>query len=44
MTEIWRQYGFGSILKGYLKLVNPDVFEELLKDVYIRYLLHLWAI
>ncbi|SNT40405.1 hypothetical protein SAMN05444672_12010 [Bacillus sp. OK838] len=36
ITEIWRQYGFGSILKGYLKLVNPDVFEELLKDVYIR--------
>ncbi|MGY3314719.1 hypothetical protein ACV242_003215 [Peribacillus simplex] len=36
ITEIWRQYGFGSILKGYLKLVNPDVFEELLKDEYIR--------
>ncbi len=36
MLEVWKQYGFGSILGGYLKIVNPDEFQPLLKDVYVR--------
>lgn len=36
ILEVWKQYGFGSILDGYLKIVNPDEFQPLLKDVYIR--------
>ncbi|MEJ8553230.1 T6SS immunity protein Tdi1 domain-containing protein [Tepidibacter sp. Z1-5] len=37
MLQVWKQYGFGSILNGYLKIVNPDEFQSLLKDVYVRY-------
>lgn len=36
LLEVWKQYGFGSILNGYLKIVNPDEFQSLLKDVYFR--------
>jgi hypothetical protein len=36
LIEVWKQYGFGSILKGYLKLINPDSFAELLEEVYTR--------
>lgn len=36
MLEVWKQYGFGSVLGGYLKIVNPDKFQALLKDVYVR--------
>lgn len=36
MLEVWKQYGFGSVLGGYLKIVNPDEFQPLLKDVYVR--------
>ncbi|WP_276352563.1 T6SS immunity protein Tdi1 domain-containing protein [Cohnella caldifontis] len=37
MLEIWNQYGFGSFLGGYLKTVNPDLFQPILKDVYVRH-------
>jgi hypothetical protein len=37
IVDIWKQYGFGSVLQGYLKIVNPDKFQDLLEDVYIRY-------
>ncbi|WBW97140.1 T6SS immunity protein Tdi1 domain-containing protein [Oceanirhabdus sp. W0125-5] len=36
LLEIWKTYGFGSILNGYLKIVNPDDFDETLKAVYVR--------
>ncbi|WP_025677046.1 T6SS immunity protein Tdi1 domain-containing protein [Paenibacillus polymyxa] len=36
LIEVWKQYGFGSILNGYLKIVNPDEFHPLLEEVYIR--------
>lgn len=36
MLEVWKQYGFGRILGGYLKIVNPDEIQPLLKDAYIR--------
>lgn len=36
MLEVWMQYGFGSILEGYLKIVNPDEFQTILKEVYLR--------
>jgi len=36
VLEVWRKYGFGSILNGYLKIVNPEEFQVLLDDVYVR--------
>ncbi|PQZ49882.1 hypothetical protein CQZ94_26505 [Bacillus sp. MYb209] len=37
VIDIWKKYGFGSILQGYLKIINPDRLEELLEEVYVRY-------
>ncbi|WP_318264047.1 GAD-like domain-containing protein, partial [Peribacillus simplex] len=36
VLEVWNKYGFGSILNGYLNIVNPEKYQELLKDVYVR--------
>ncbi|MGE7765738.1 T6SS immunity protein Tdi1 domain-containing protein [Peribacillus sp. NPDC096540] len=36
VLEVWNKYGFGSILNGYLNIVNPEEYQELLKDVYVR--------
>ena len=37
IINIWKQYGFGTILNGYLRIVNPDDYQELLDETYIRY-------
>ena len=34
LTEVWRKYGFGTLLDGYLKLVNPEEYQDLLQDTY----------
>lgn len=34
LIQLWQEYGFGSIVDGYLKIINPDDFKELLKEVY----------
>ncbi|WP_105979965.1 T6SS immunity protein Tdi1 domain-containing protein [Bacillus paralicheniformis] len=36
LLEVWRSYGFGSILNGYLKIINPDHFQDVVKDSYFR--------
>ena len=35
VVEIWNQYGFGSTFNGYLKIINPDEYQELLEETYI---------
>ncbi|HEK9100050.1 DUF1851 domain-containing protein [Bacillus pfraonensis] len=37
IIDIWKKYGFGSMLNGYLRVVNPEKYLEILKDSYIRY-------
>ncbi|HET9505145.1 MAG TPA: T6SS immunity protein Tdi1 domain-containing protein [Hymenobacter sp.] len=34
MLVVWQEYGFGTFRNGYLKVVNPDEFNELLADTY----------
>jgi len=34
ILEVWQQYGFGSFREGYLKVVNPDDYADLLADTY----------
>jgi hypothetical protein len=34
LVSLWKNYGTGSFLNGYLKLVNPDEYIELLADSY----------
>ncbi|TGA98522.1 DUF1851 domain-containing protein [Sporolactobacillus shoreae] len=36
LTLIWKKYGLGSFLKGYLKIINPEDFVEILNDSYFR--------
>lgn len=34
LLNVWEQYGFGSLLKGYLKIVNPKDYIQVLEDSY----------
>ena len=34
VLEVWEQYGFSSFCAGYLKVVNPEDYAELLADTY----------
>ena len=34
MITVWEKYGFGTFLNGYLKVVNPNDYAQLLKDSY----------
>ena len=32
--EIWKNYGFGSFMQGYFKLINPDDYIEFVRHSY----------
>lgn len=36
LIEIWKKYGFGTFLNGYLKIINPDKYEDLIHETYIQ--------
>ena len=36
MIEIWENYGLGSFLSGYLRVINPDDYKELVEETYFR--------
>ena len=36
LLEIWKEYGFGAFFGGYLKVINPDDYMDLLKESYFR--------
>ncbi|WP_246860922.1 GAD-like domain-containing protein [Bacillus sp. REN3] len=36
LIEAWRIHGYGTFMNGYLKVVNPDEFVELVNETYIR--------
>ena len=33
MIEIWKNYGLGSFLNGYLRVINPDDYKELVEEI-----------
>lgn len=35
ILEIWKNYGLGSFMNGYLQIINPDEYRELVKDTYL---------
>ncbi|MBX4262808.1 DUF1851 domain-containing protein [Clostridium estertheticum] len=37
VVEVWGKYGFGSIKNGYLRIVNPDRYMEILEETYVRH-------
>ena len=34
LISLWKEYGFGAFLNGYLKLIDPDEYAKLLKASY----------
>ena len=34
--EVWKSYGFGSFLNGFLKLINPDDYSDFVKKSYFE--------
>ncbi|MFU8690853.1 T6SS immunity protein Tdi1 domain-containing protein [Rossellomorea sp. FS2] len=36
VLAVWEKYGFGSALNGYLKIVNPDDYQSLINETYLR--------
>ena len=36
LLQIWQEDGLGTFLDGYLKVINPDDYFELLQDSYFR--------
>ena len=36
LLEIWQEYGFGSFADGYIKIINPDDYVEILKESYFN--------
>lgn len=36
LVKIWKTYGFGTFLNGYLKIINPEEYEDLLYETYIQ--------
>lgn len=36
LIRIWEQYGFARLMEGYLKVINPENYQELLMETYFR--------
>ena len=36
LIEIWSKYGFGQLLDGYLRIIDPAEYTELLNETYFR--------
>lgn len=36
ILDIWNEYGFGSFMENYFKIINPNEYKELLEDSYFR--------
>ncbi|MGY0040403.1 GAD-like domain-containing protein [Pedobacter sp. NJ-S-72] len=34
LVKFWREYGFGIYMDGYLKLVNPEIYQPILNEGY----------
>ena len=36
LLSVWESYGFGSLLDGYLKVINPDEYQSVVDMSYFR--------
>ncbi|WP_376740772.1 T6SS immunity protein Tdi1 domain-containing protein [Listeria booriae] len=37
MMTLWNEYGLGSCIDGYLKIINPGEYQDILEESYVRY-------
>lgn len=35
LLNAWQTYGFGSLLNGYLKMINPEEYQAPLQESYV---------
>lgn len=38
LIQFWEQYGFGTFMDGYLKIVNPAQFQGILHEYYLPFM------
>ena len=36
LINVWKEYGFGTFAKGFMRTINPDEYQELLNETYIK--------
>lgn len=36
LLDIWENYGQAELLDGYLRIINPEEYQELLEETYFR--------
>lgn len=36
IIDLWSEYGFGSFMHGFIKTINPSVFQEFVSRAYFR--------
>ena len=36
LYQVWKEYGFWSFMSGYLKIINPDEYQEIVDEDYFR--------
>ena len=36
LIAVWRKYGFGSFMGGYLKVISPEEYQDLIIATYFR--------
>ncbi|GAA0711564.1 DUF1851 domain-containing protein [Paraclostridium ghonii] len=36
LIDVWKNYGFGSILNGYIKVINPNEYQSVIDMSYFR--------
>ncbi len=36
LLDVWREYGFGQIFNGYIKIINPDEYKDIVKESYFK--------
>ena len=34
ILEVWETRGFGTFMDGYMKIINPEAYQEALVDIY----------
>lgn len=36
LIEVWKKYGFGSLINSFLKVINPNEYLDVMEECYLR--------
>ena len=37
LLKIWQNYGLGTFMNGYIKVINPDDYQSIIDNTYFSY-------